>query len=97
MKIISGVCRFMYETLFVSVNFSFGIPLFEQDHSVLPAGLLVLQRVPAVSGMCAPAEVAPPVPALHHLCPPPSNLPEAAVGPPETPRSQCQQVSVQKN
>lgn len=65
-----------------------------QDHFLLPAGLLVLQRVPAVSGLCSQAESAAAAAALHHLHrPPPRNLPEAAVGPPATARGPSQPVS----
>ena len=66
-----------------------------QDHLLLPAGLLVLQRVPAVSGLRSQAEAAAAAP--HHLRPPPPrDLPEAAVGPgAAAARVPAQQVSKQ--
>lgn len=65
-----------------------------QDHSFLPAGLLVLQRVPAVSGLCPQAESAAAAAPLHHLHrPPPGDLPEAAVGPTGTAQDPSQPVS----
>lgn len=63
-----------------------------QDHLLLPAGLLVLQRLPA--GLRPAAEGAATAAALHHLChPPPGYLPEAAVGPPTPARGPSQPVS----
>lgn len=52
-----------------------------QDHLLLPAGLLVLQRVPTVFGLCCSAEGAIAASPLHHLLHhPPWGLPEAALG-----------------
>lgn len=52
-----------------------------QDHLLLPAGLLVLQRVPTVFGLCCSAEGATAAPPLYHLLHPPSwGLSEAALG-----------------
>lgn len=63
-----------------------------QDHLLLPAGLLVLQRLPA--GLCPTAEGAATAAAPHHLChPPPGDLPETAVGPPAPARGPSQPVS----
>lgn len=60
----------------------------------MPAGLLVLQRVPGVPGLRSPAESAAAAAALRHLRrPPPGNLPEAAVGPSATARGPSQPVS----
>lgn len=65
-----------------------------QDHFLLPAGLLVLQRVPAVSGLRSQAETAAAGAALHHFCHlPPGNLPEAAVGPAAAAPGPSQHVS----
>lgn len=59
----------------------------------MPARLLVLQRVPAVSGLCPEAESATAA-ALRDLGPaPPGNLPETAVGPKTTARGAIQKVS----
>lgn len=70
-----------------------GLPLW-QDHSVLPASLLVLQPVPAVSGLCSQAESTSAAAALLHLnCPPPGDLPDAAVGPTPAAQGPGQQVS----
>lgn len=73
----------------------FWVLLPPQDHLLLPAGLLVLQRVPAVCGLRSQAEAAAAAAALHHLRPPPpGDLPEAAVGPGAAPaRVPSQQVS----
>lgn len=98
------VWRFMVCTLFVSHShtprclfvFFLLCVLPPQDHFFLPAGLLVLQRVPAVSGLCSQAETAAAAAALHHLrLPPPGYLPEAAVGLAATARGPTQQVSRQ--
>lgn len=52
-----------------------------QDHLLLPAGLLVLQCVPTVFGLCCSAEGATVAPLLRHLLYPPSwSLSEAALG-----------------
>lgn len=67
-----------------------------QDHFVLPAGLMVLQRVPAVSGLCSQAAAAPAAAPLHHFSSASNgNLPEAAVGPSKTAGGPSQQVSGQ--
>lgn len=63
-----------------------------QDYSVLPAGLLVLQCVPAVSELCHQTEADPSAASLHHLCTPARNLSEAAMGNPAAVRGPGQQV-----
>lgn len=64
-----------------------------KDHVLVPAGLPVLQRVPAVPGLRSPAESAAAAALRHHCRPPPGNLPEAAVGPSATARGPSQPVS----
>lgn len=65
-----------------------------QDHLLLPAGLLVLQRVPTVFGLCCSAESATAAPPLHHRLHPPSwGLSEAALGSTETLWGPSQHVS----
>ncbi len=65
-----------------------------QDHFLVLASLLVLQRVPAVSGLCSPAEAAAAAAAGHHVCHPPLGvLPEASVGSTARTRGPIQHVS----
>lgn len=66
---------------------------FPQDYSVLPAGIVVLQCVPVVSELCHQTKAVPSAAALHHLCTPAGDLPEAAMGHTAAVRGPSQQVS----
>lgn len=92
-KLISFEMWRLYFTFLIRLKLSFCCFPFLQDHAVLLASLLVLQRVLAVSELCYQAEASLPAAAVHHLRSPAGDLPEAAVGPPAPARGPSQQVS----